>query len=302
MTIATMLPDVQVGEPSEAGGLQVFPLAWRPGEAVNYITLDEALEAGLLEVGEITEGGSVPQLRLTNNGKLPVFLMAGEHLSGGKQNRVLNASLLAAAESSLPIPVSCVERGRWGYRSAHFAGSGTASHSTLRKMMHSQVTMSYRSTGTATSDQGEVWKEVDRKLAETGSSSDTAYLHKAYEDTLTILAPTIEGLPVPEGAHGAVFAYGGKVVGFDLFDRPSTLARLWPKLIRAYATDAHAAEEAKPLDVAAVRQWLGGASGCKEEVFPSPGLGEDVRLEGPALEAACLRVEGHPIHVEAFSR
>lgn len=302
MSVATMLPDLRVGEPRQAGGLQVFPLAWRPGEPINYLTLDEALGAGLLEVGEVSEGGSVPQLRLTNKGKRPVFLMAGEHLTGGKQNRVLNASLLAAAESSLPVPVSCVERGRWGYRSAHFAGSGTSSHSALRKMMHGQVTMSYRSRGTPTSDQGEVWREVDRKLAETGSGSDTAYLHKSYEDTMVLLTPTVEALPAPEGAHGAVFAYGGKVVGFDLFDRPSTLARLWPKLVLAYASDARTAPDAVPLNVATVREWLSGASACREEVFPSPGLGEDVRLEGPALEAACLRVDGHPIHVEAFSR
>ena len=56
-----------------------------------------------------------------------------------------------------------------------------------------------------------------------------------------------ERLPGPEGACGAVFAYGGRVVGFDLFDRPGTLARLWGKLVRAYAIDARTAAEGRPV-------------------------------------------------------
>ena len=134
----------------------MFALHWSPDGKLDYSTLDEAQAAGLLEVGEVTEGGSVPQLFVHNKGDRPVFLMAGEQLAGGKQNRVLNASILVAAKANLPIPVSCVEHGRWGYRSRHFEGSGSSSHSALRKMMHGHVTRSYRSGGEAKSDQGEV--------------------------------------------------------------------------------------------------------------------------------------------------
>jgi hypothetical protein len=40
----------------------------------------------------------------------------GEQLVGAKQNRILNMTVLVAAETEVTIPVSCVERGRWGYR------------------------------------------------------------------------------------------------------------------------------------------------------------------------------------------
>ena len=125
----------------------------------------------------------MPTLKVTNKGDAPAFLMAGEQLSGGKQNRVLNASILVAPHSELPIPVSCVERGRWAYRSAKFGSAGSSSHSRLRKLMHAHTTMSYRAAGKPTSRQGEVWQEVDRKMAETGSHSDTMVLQKMYEDT-----------------------------------------------------------------------------------------------------------------------
>jgi hypothetical protein len=298
--IRERLKNVRIGEPIEAGGLQVFGLYWET-KGPDYQTLDEAVAAGLFEVAEVSDSGSVPTLKVANKGKNPVFLMAGEHLAGGKQNRVLNASILVAAQSELPIPVSCVERGRWAYR-AQFAGSGSSSHSHLRKMMHSQATSAYRMTGVPGSDQTEVWREVDRKLTESGSGSATQYLHKAYEDTEPMLQSVVEKLPVPEGASGAVFAFGGQIAGFDLFDRPGTLSRLWQKLVRAYAIDARVAPGTRQVSVAEVRAWLDGATAAKEEVFKSPGLGDDVRLESKDLVAACLRVEEQPVHVEAFAQ
>jgi hypothetical protein len=279
----------------------VFALRWRPGEPLTYSTLDDGLAAGLLEVTEVTSGGSVPTLKVTNKGASPAFLMAGEQLSGGKQNRVLNASILVAPHSELPIPVSCVERGRWAYRSASFGSAGSSSHSRLRKLMHGHTTMSYRSSGKPDSRQGEVWQEVDRKMTEMGSHSDTMVLQQLYEDTDTALKGVTEQLPAPEGASGAVFAYGGRIVGFDLFDQPATLAKLWPKLVRAYAVDARAEAGAGAVTGAAVRDWLRTASESKEETFKSPGLGDDVRLEGATLVGAGLLVEGRPVHVEVFA-
>ena len=250
---------------------------------------------------EVAESGSVPTLKVTNKGDAPAFLMAGEQLSGGKQNRVLNASILVAPHSELPIPVSCVERGRWAYRSAKFGSAGSSSHSHLRKLMHSHATLSYRSEGKPSSRQGEVWREVDRKMAETGSHSDTMVLQKMYEDTESDLAPVTEQLQAPEGASGVVFAYGGRIAGFDLFDQPATLAKLWPKLVRAYAVDARAEEEAAPVTRSAVRDWLRTALGVKEETFKSPGLGDDVRMEGTTLVGAGLVLNDHPVHVEVFA-
>ncbi len=299
--LSSRLETVEVDEPVEAGGLQVFALRWRPGEPLAYATLDDGLASGLLEVTEVAESGSVPTLKVTNKGDAPAFLMAGEQLSGGKQNRVLNASILVAPHSELPIPVSCVERGRWAYRSAKFGSAGSSSHGRLRKLMHAHATMSYRAEGKPSSRQGEVWQEVDRKMAETGSHSDTMVLQQMYEDTEKELAPVTEQLQAPEGASGAVFAYGGRIAGFDLFDQPATLSKLWSKLVRAYAVDARVEAEAAPVTRDTVRDWLRTAPGVKEETFKSPGLGDDVRMEGNTLVGAGLLLDDHPVHVEVFA-
>jgi hypothetical protein len=301
ISLSERLQCVRVDEPREAGGLQVFGLRWEGG-TLGYLTLDEGLSRGLLEVTEVNDGGSVPTLKVANKADTMAFLMAGEQLSGGKQNRVLNASIMVPAHGELPIPVSCVERGRWAYRSARFGSAGSSSHSALRHLMHKHVTESYRASGTPTSKQGEVWREVDRKLTESCSDAQTHVLQQVYEDTERVLADVAGQLPPPEGAAGAVFAYGGRIVGFDLFDQPPTLARLWPKLIRAYAIDAHYARGAAPVTRDAVETWLRGAAGAREEVFQSPGLGHDVRLESPQLVGAGLLVEDRPVHVEAFAQ
>src|SRR2546422_3226681 len=122
----------------QAAGLQVFGLKWPSASGHDYLTLDEALEQQALEVTEVDAGGRVPTLKVANKSGRMVFLMAGEELVGGKQNRVLNASMMVPAKGDLPVPVTCVERGRWGYKSQRFSSGTTSSHGHLRMMMSRQ--------------------------------------------------------------------------------------------------------------------------------------------------------------------
>ena len=126
--------------------------------------------------------------------------------------------------------------------------------------MHAQATLGYRSEGKPT--------QTGRSLAGSGPHVDrerlafeTDYLNKAYEDREADLRTVVEKLSVPEGACGVVFAHDGRIVGFDLFDQPSTLAKLWPKLVRAYALDACVAraEAAPSVGRDDVEKWLHGA-------------------------------------------
>jgi hypothetical protein len=295
------LGQLAVEEPVRAGGLEVFGLRWQAPAGPGYRTLDEAMGEQALDVTEISEGGNVPTLKVTNKGDTRVFLMAGEQLVGAKQNRVLNTSILLEAHTEVPIPVSCVEAGRWAYRSAKFASAGTSSHSKLRHAMTKQVHASYRRTGQCLSDQGAVWAEVDRKLTHHGSHSPSSALQQAYEDQQHTLADILGQLPAPEGCAGAVFAFGGRIAGVELFDRPETLAKLWPKLVRSYAIDALEENDSRPLTREKVGEWLQMARGAQTRSFKSPGLGEDVRLETAGLVGAGLVVEDQPVHVELFA-
>jgi hypothetical protein len=294
---------VQVVEAVQDSGLQVFGLRWHSDSRLSYQTLDEALGAGSLDVAEINEGGSVPTLKVTNKSDLMAFLMAGEQLIGAKQNRILNVSMMIPAASTLSVPVSCVEAGRWHTRSAKFASGGSLSHGMLNKMLSSQTQAGYRAGGTPTSDQQAVWHEVSRKLSAMGSVSPSQALDQVYADHRKRLDDLLARMRPPEDCHGVVFAVAGQIAGADLFDHPETLSKLWTKLVRAYALDAMETGEAAaaPVTTEDVSKWVHAAARAEAESYPSPGLGQDLRLKSDALFGSALVVEQEAVHVELFA-
>ena len=114
------------------------------------------------------------------------------------------------------------------------------------------------------------------------------------------LEKVVQNVCVPTDACGVAFAFGGRITGVDLFDKPATLSKLLPKLVKAYALDALVGTDSTKLDCAAIQEWLRSAGSATFERYESPGLGDDVRLEGHDLVGAALIVNEGPVHVELF--
>ena len=285
----------------EIGGLQIFALRWTIKSDLFYITLDEALADEKLEITEVSERGDVPTLMVINNSDTMVFLMAGEQLIGAKQNRVLNVSIMIAAHGKVPIPVSCVEQGRWNYHSRKFHSSGSASHGHLRKQMAEDVYDSYHRMHRPMSKQGKVWNEVSRKLGKMGSRSGSDALEQAYEDRQAEIGDTIRDAKIPDDCCGVVFAFDGKIAGMDIFDKPSTLSKLSPKLIKAYAIDAMEEKyDVAQITRKTVKDWICSVAEARSDSFQSPGTGADIRIKSESLIGASLLVDGCPVHTELF--
>ena len=106
--------NLTIDDAQVSGALAIFPVrdTGRHTDPDDYLPLTDALEMGLVRITEVSEGGSIPTLRLENRAKLPVLAVQGEELQGAKQNRTLNATILAAP-GVIDIPVTCVEAGRW---------------------------------------------------------------------------------------------------------------------------------------------------------------------------------------------
>lgn len=296
---------VEVVGAQQALSLQIFGLRWPAGPGlIEYTTLDEALLNDLFDVTEITEGGLVPTIKVSNKSGRMVFLMAGELLVGSKQDRVLNTSMMVPSNTEMPIPVACVEEGRWGYQSRKFQSGKSSSHSCLRMMLSMQTSKHYREQGAPGSDQAAVWAEVRKKMDRMGSSSDSGALKDMFEDCSHKLNQVLQNLSAPDGCHGAAFTINGNIVGVDLFDKPATLGKLWSKLIKSYAVDALEApnDDSKPLRPEWVTEWINSANSAKQEWFNSSGLGQDVRIEGEMLIGAALVVEQQPVHLELFGK
>ena len=296
--MSVTFPEIQVGDPIRHEGLAVFPLFAEPSHGVDYDLSDEAINKGSVTVEEVSESGSVPDLAVENSGDLRVLFLEGEELVGAKQNRILNTSVLIAAHTKSKIPVSCVEAGRWGYKSRHFGSGGTHSPSMLRRVLKASVSKSVREKRGHRSDQGEVWEEVARQQSALGASSGTSAMSDTFEAHRKRLDEFRENLNYVDKAVGAAVAVGGKVVAIDLFDKPTTCGRVWNRLLSGAILDALEVREAdKQAECADVERTLSGLSNLSWEPAESVSEGEEYRAESPTGDhASALVFDGKLVH------
>lgn len=291
-------PEVRVGDPVRHESLAVFPLFAEPGSGVDYSLSHEAISRGYVTVEEVSEAGSVPELAVENSGDLRVLFLEGEELVGAKQNRVLNTSVLIAAHTRSKIPVSCVEAGRWGYKSRRFGSSDTHSPAMLRRVLKASVSRSVREKRGHRSDQGEVWHEVARQQAALGAVSGTSAMSDTFETHRARLEEFRQKLHYVEGAVGAAVAIGGKVVAIDLFDKPATCGRVWHRLLSGTVLDSLEVRQAgKQAEAADVQLALAGLRVLSWESVESVGEGEEYRAESPTGDyASALVFDGTLVH------
>ncbi len=118
--IKNYMDQIQIGAEQSYKNLAIYPVLSDYVIPFDYLTLDEAMSEDLIEVVEIDEGGSVPELRVINKSGKMVLILDGEELVGAKQNRIVNTTILIPAMETVVIPVSCVEEGRWSYDTEQF--------------------------------------------------------------------------------------------------------------------------------------------------------------------------------------
>jgi len=262
-------------DPVRYENLSIFPVvSARAYDTSWFLTLDEGLASGEVQVREQGSEGmarsrdgvvrpadsnaaSVNQLVLINRSKRPLLLLAGELVSGGKQDRIIGKDRLVPVGSKpLPLDVFCVEHGRWS-SGASFTDAKTIVHPSVREQAMLQR------------DQGRVWNAVrSGTTAEASPSADEARLaapriartiqdeaptesyQKIYEsrevrgsvemyveEVQRRFARETSGL---KGEHvvGVVVAYGGEVAWSDIFASSDLFQQYWKKLLRSYVVEA----------------------------------------------------------------
>ena len=188
-------------DPVTYENISIFPVVAGPGQDTSaFVTLDEGLSSGDVVVSEQgaaglartrdnrrvyvapfpTSGASVNQLVLINRGKRPVILLAGELVSGGKQDRIIAKDRIVAPGSEpLPLDVFCVEHGRWSAGS-QFVESKTIVHPSVREQ------------AAVKQDQNEVWSAVTRgsMAPATSTAPAPALSPRVISDAVAGEAPT----------------------------------------------------------------------------------------------------------------
>jgi hypothetical protein len=252
--------------PIQVESLTLLPIATidPPKAGTDLLVLDEAMPKKLVAIKEV-EGGSVNNLQLTNKADKPLFLLAGEVILGGKQDRIIGSNTIIPAKTSQTVPVFCVEHGRWNGTTTEFQTANALAHGRLR--------------GHASFDtQQDVWNEVATKNAarKTTSSTDT-YRAVAQQEASGSLGgdwkkkvdAALAKLPAEDRANlvGFAVAVDGKVATIDRFSSPALFKKLQDKLVKSYITEAvDVKSTGKPAPtVADVKTFIADAEKAKTE-------------------------------------
>ena len=125
----------------------------------------------------------------------------------------------------MKIPVSCVEQGRWRYRSKHFGSSGSHSPSKLRYFLKASVSHALKEKMGHRSDQGKVWEEVERQQKALGASSGTRAMSDTFDTYKEKVADFQEKLRYVDGASGIAVAIGKKSSPWTCSTKPRPAGR-----------------------------------------------------------------------------
>ena len=304
--IQEFLEGIKVGTKQNHKNMTLYCLLAAKEADTDFMTLDEALDSGGLAITELDDSGSVPQLKVKNKSDRKVLMLDGEELVGAKQNRVLNVTILIAPKSETVIPVSCVEEGRWSYRSREFGSARRAMCANLKKKKVRSVRDSLKTAGSFTADQAMVWDEIDAKFermaAETSPTMAMSDLYESHEDLSLKYRKAFK--PV-DNQIGVVVFIDGQIAGMELLSQFEAFTKSHEKLVQSYVMDAletatlKVKGKARPSKTKATGM-LKSAATASVERRKSVALGEDVRLEADNLMGAGLAFQGEVLQMSIF--
>jgi ARG/rhodanese/phosphatase superfamily protein len=338
----------KVLEPIRHGNLTVFPVvAAKSYPTGEFLTLDEGLRSGevvVTEAGNVqglirrrhspalrNDGAQVNRLILVNNSKRPLLLLAGEIVTGGKQDRVIGKDRIVPAESDpVDLSVFCVEPGRWVATSEHFGASGAMYGKVHGGPIPAPSTMmaqpSVRAKAMGDKNQGEVWDEVKKQreavsaqmvaaapMVATEVAGTSSYarvmeneeVKKQIDAVATPIEQNYQSLIRQlrdRNAVGVVVAVNGRLIWADIFASTDLLGKYWPKLVRSYASEA-VVTRAKEVEVTVSRAqaFLGDMEGRRETIESEPGIYRHTEVTGDGFKAfaltSLLPKTGYDVHV-----
>lgn len=228
-------PDLWVNAPTVYDHLAVFPVVRRtPAGDLGYITLDEAQRGRVVVIIE-QPSASVPTVVIRNVGRRPIYIMAGEIIIGGKQDRMISHDVLIPAGKETEVSVRCVEQGRWHGRSGKFKSGGALGLAGVRSALQFK-------------EQQDVWSEVSKACEEhdATSPSGTYGAILSSEDVGDESRPYLEAMKKglrDDNMVGMIMCLNGEVVCVDIFAHPDFFTKVKDKLLKAYVLDAVTTEK-----------------------------------------------------------
>ena len=294
--VTRLARQVRVGSPWHYRGLTIFPLSLdSPPSRPDILTLDEAVARDWLVLQEKADA-QVSEIRVRNASSRRVFLMSGEILAGGRQNRLVQDDVLLPPNSDfIAVRVYCGEHDRWQPVTDRFRSPETLAAPSLRK------------GAAAGASQDAIWREIDEQRAKMGVESPTRSYQQIYDE------PSVQRelddcfarfREVPSARTvGAVAMFGNRVVAADIFSDPALFSRLWRKLVRAYAVEyaPFKGDDEFRAPEGDARDFIDKILSARFNEQYTPGSGALVVIAG-SVSGKALVWDDEAVHVALFPR
>jgi hypothetical protein len=216
---------------------------------------------------------------------------------------VANSSVLVNAGFELTLPVSCVERGRWSYRSRAFTPATGSPHLTLRRLTTRSVHYSLKSGRDHRSDQRTEWRELDHVARRYRTALPARALRASryhYSERLDAFEKLARELP--EGTSGVVVAIGERLALLEVLAGPCTFVRVFRQLLSGCAFESVGLDRPYGTpEVQAVRSFIEAAADSAHRVHQAVGAGRDVKFEGEGISGYALIGQRGVLHAAAFA-
>jgi hypothetical protein len=291
------LATASIGRPINRLGFSFFPVyihAPRPDVV--------AAQPGVVSVTELPHA-EVPTVQFVNTGGRKVLVPSGMVIEGGHQNRVVNVPVIMAGGSTLEVPVSCVQAGRWGGGQEFRFARSVATRRVRRTNVGS--TIDNMRQGSKQANQSLIWNSVASELQGLGvnsASSNLDQMHEVWErderrhDALRELVALG---PLPEQC-GIVVSHGRRAVSADIFGDRELLGAHYEALVTAALLEAGAVAEGSPSVSAALRFVQRIAKGAGMRV-PGTGLGTEVHIETNRVVGQTLLLDEALVYASCFA-
>jgi len=271
-----------------------------------YISLNRALKEKFIEVKEVSESGSVNNLNVVNHSEHFVFMSDGDILSGAKQNRVLNTSVLVSPRSNLTIPVSCVEQGRWRYSKKNFSDSDYSAPVYMRSGKAKEVKENLKGIYFYHADQSKIWKDVSDYETAFNMKSSTSNLSDIYKNRKKDLNEFIKNFIPAKDSNGVAIFVHNKLLNLEIFNRTDIYDEYFTKLLKSAAFEAINLKESENTLTEAeafykTNEFIDRITGLNYETHKGVGAGVEKRFDLNDMTGFELEYENNMIHFVALN-
>lgn len=264
----------------------------------DFLTLKKGYEMGLVEIKEL-ENSTVNTVSCKNDSVAPLILIDGDEITGAMQNRIINDTLLIPAKSTINIPVSCTEHGRW-----HTKGEGAESRTfkpSLYSANHSTRSRKSRASYEERDYQGEVWDSISEFESRSNFKSMTSALNDSYENLKDKQNDYLSKFHIEDGQNGVIFIVNGEVKGLELFYNHSIYKQYHEKLCRSYIIEAIVEKKSVDnIDRLELMKVLENISQSEFKSKKSIGLGDNLKFSNDFGSGSGLVWEDELIHMTFF--